>query len=182
MSRVRSCERCKYGPDLLRCQMDRTGKRVRRDLQIDWLRPSPGGNRLHNPEQMFCFEPKSMPTGERTPRAEELRGGEERSCERCKYGAIFSLCRMGRTGKPVPQDSEIDALERRATTNRLAYPEQMFCFEPKPSTGARMPGRGIEEIRRDVEEGRKAKKELLIATAVVVMAFIVACILFALIT
>lgn len=79
LDEIHSCKLCKYGPNFMRCLMGQTGSPISlkslksSNLEINLLRPSSLQTRyrLFNPNQMFCFEPKSISAEERLPETEE---------------------------------------------------------------------------------------------------------------
>jgi hypothetical protein len=59
VNEIKSCKRCRYGPNYINCSMGRTGKPASLEsLEVNPFRPNPTRAYLLNPNQMPCFEPR----------------------------------------------------------------------------------------------------------------------------
>ncbi len=65
MDEIRSCERCKYGPNMVACHMGKTGNLIFREslsLEMNPFRPDPARDStsafLLNHNRMPCFQPR----------------------------------------------------------------------------------------------------------------------------
>jgi len=108
MSNIKSCDKCKYGPDIIACQMGKTGKQRSAEssnYEFNPFQESPIRYYLSGSKNMPCFQPRSNKHNGIIPTVVEQSVTEIETCAACKYGPSVWECKLGQEG----QEGRFDA-------------------------------------------------------------------------